>query len=176
MILITELGALALWFEQSGTQRKKRSEEAPTACETGTEDHILCANCRRLITTPEERISIDGAHEHDFVNPHGLVFGIGCFGAAPGCVPVGEMTTDWTWFPGFGWSIAICRSWVARTRAVCGSTRRASIPVNWTTLVRLPFWFAMVQLLGSRIIVPVIVRGGFRLAAGRRPLPLKMGP
>ena len=49
-----------------------------------------------------------GAHAHCFVNPHGQVFEIGCFARAPGCRALGPATTDWTWFPGWAWQVALC--------------------------------------------------------------------
>ncbi len=56
------------------------------------------------------------AHEHTFVNPHGIVHHIGCFAAAPGCVHLGATETAFSWFPGWGWQVAAC----ARCRAHVG--------------------------------------------------------
>ena len=70
--------------------------------------HILCARCRRIITTSAHRIDINGAHIHTFANPHGIVFEIGCFQAATGCMYQGPVTDDFSWFAGFGWKIACC--------------------------------------------------------------------
>jgi len=70
--------------------------------------HLLCAVCGHLITYDGERISIQGAHRHTFANPHGLVFRIGCFRAAPGCRRASRETTDFSWFPGYAWNIQVC--------------------------------------------------------------------
>lgn len=70
---------------------------------------LLCANCGCVITSPSQRISVDGSHHHTFTNPVGLVFEIGCFRDAPGCRQAGSATGDWTWFDGFIWRIAVCR-------------------------------------------------------------------
>ncbi len=69
---------------------------------------IVCAVCGHHITTERERIEVKGRHEHRCVNPDGVVFHIGCFQRAPGCVSHGTPTTEFTWFPGFAWSYALC--------------------------------------------------------------------
>jgi hypothetical protein len=69
---------------------------------------IVCNACGHPITSEDERIGMQGAHEHTCVNPHGLVFRIGCFAAAPGCRAMGVPTTDFTWFAGFAWCYALC--------------------------------------------------------------------
>jgi hypothetical protein len=81
------------------------------AGETDTEEErlILCRQCGWAITNPKARITVDGAHRHTFANPHGLLFEIGCFHSADGCVIVGPATDDFTWFKGFFWRIAVCR-------------------------------------------------------------------
>ena len=71
-------------------------------------DFLLCANCRNLITTRQAAISAGGGHQHTFANPHGLVYTIGCFGQAPGCGVAGAASTEFTWFPGFNWRVAVC--------------------------------------------------------------------
>ena len=69
---------------------------------------LCCAACRRPVTRENDRMEIQGQHEHLFSNPHGLTFRIGCFAMASGCVYVGEATEEWTWFPGYRWQIAVC--------------------------------------------------------------------
>jgi hypothetical protein len=69
---------------------------------------ITCRACRHPITRTDECISVQGGHEHTFANPHGIVFRIGCFGAADGCGYLGPPTFEFTWFSGFQWRIALC--------------------------------------------------------------------
>jgi len=69
---------------------------------------ILCLNCRHHITHDQQRISIGGSHIHSFANPHGVLFNIGCFTEADGCMPIGEKTGIFTWFPGYSWQIVHC--------------------------------------------------------------------
>jgi len=70
---------------------------------------LACAACRRGVTTTADRISVDGGHEHTFINPHGFCFRIGCFARAAGCVAVGPASAEWTWFAGRTWQVAHCR-------------------------------------------------------------------
>jgi hypothetical protein len=85
----------------------------PGAAEDGAEaipdeGPLRCAQCLWPVTFPRDRRSVGGAHRHVFANPHGLVFEIGCFARAPGCVPVGPDTPDFSWFPGTTWQVASC--------------------------------------------------------------------
>ncbi|WP_053062105.1 cereblon family protein [Desulfovibrio sp. TomC] len=51
---------------------------------------------------------MSGSHSHVFANPYGQVFRVECFAAAPGCVTVGPISLDFSWFPDTGWQVAIC--------------------------------------------------------------------
>jgi len=70
---------------------------------------ILCRQCRHLVTTEADRISVQGSHQHTFANPHGFIFQIGCFQSAPGCGYTGPLIAEFSWFKGFSWKIAVCR-------------------------------------------------------------------
>lgn len=72
------------------------------------EKRLFCAACRTLITDQDERIPIQGAHEHACTNPHGLTFHIGCFRSAQGCAHYGEATAEYSWFKSYAWRIALC--------------------------------------------------------------------
>jgi len=72
------------------------------------DDALRCAVCDHRITDRGYRIEHSGAHEHTFVNPHGIVHTIGCYSSAPGCAHVGDIVETFSWFPGFSWQIAIC--------------------------------------------------------------------
>lgn len=43
------------------------------------------------------------------MNPSGLRFDVACFSIAPGCMPEGERSSVWTWFPGRAWQVALCK-------------------------------------------------------------------
>ncbi len=69
---------------------------------------LFCRQCTRLITYPDQRLMVDGAFRHTFFNPQGIVFEIGCFQTAAGCIAIGEETSEFTWFKGFSWRICLC--------------------------------------------------------------------
>ena len=70
---------------------------------------LVCAECLHAITTAGARIEVSGSHAHTFSNPHGFVFHIDCFAVAPGCDPRSDPSTEYTWFPGYSWQVAVCR-------------------------------------------------------------------
>jgi hypothetical protein len=74
------------------------------------EGWIVCARCGGFVTESRARSSVNGAHEHTFINPAGVIFRVGCFSEAPGVRPAGEESSHWTWFAGFAWQVALCRS------------------------------------------------------------------
>ena len=71
---------------------------------------VCCRACGAEITSPDHAVEVDGGHEHTFVNPFGILFHIGCFQDARGCVNTGDPTTEFSWFPGFAWRYASCAS------------------------------------------------------------------
>ena len=85
-------------------------EDVEDAPEKEEEPYILCRQCSQAITRPTDRISKQGAHQHTFANPHGIVYEIGCFRSATGCGYTGPATDEFSWFPGYEWRVAVCRS------------------------------------------------------------------
>jgi len=83
-------------------------EKKPAEEDIRKDVFMLCRNCRHKITTHEQRIEVNGKHQHIFANPSGMVFQIGCFSAADGCANHGISTFEFTWFTGFGWRFSIC--------------------------------------------------------------------
>ncbi len=84
---------------------------APNGRDQTAEKHreaLFCRHCTRLITFPDQRLAVDGAFRHTFFNPQGIVFEIGCFQTAAGCVAIGRETSEFTWFKGFSWRICLC--------------------------------------------------------------------
>jgi hypothetical protein len=72
------------------------------------EKAIVCRNCRHPITSTETLRSIDGSRTHTFFNPAGIIFELICFSHAPGCAVYGAASTDFSWFSGFTWRVALC--------------------------------------------------------------------
>ncbi len=69
---------------------------------------LVCAACGHFITRREFAVRANGARLHTFCNPHGLVFEIALFSQAPGCLVLGPPCLEFTWFPGYAWSVACC--------------------------------------------------------------------
>jgi hypothetical protein len=84
---------------------EKQDSPAPTLSD---ESYILCKLCGNHITSVENIISVQGSHRHTFTNPAGLVFEIGCFSSADGCLVSGIPTMEFTWFSGYRWNYAHC--------------------------------------------------------------------
>ena len=53
-------------------------------------------------------MTINDRHEHAFFNPAGIAFEIRCFRRAPGAVPHGEPSAEFTWFPSYRWQVVLC--------------------------------------------------------------------
>lgn len=79
-------------------QEKKKKEE----------QYLLCKLCNNRITKITNRFEVQGGAEHSFLNPAGMVFHIGCFRDAEGCLPVGDVQSEWSWFKGFRWQVVCC--------------------------------------------------------------------
>ena len=69
---------------------------------------IFCRLCGHRVTSDEERIAVDGSHTHAIFNPAGILFEVGCFRLAPGCLASGEASGQFTWFAGYLWRTALC--------------------------------------------------------------------
>jgi hypothetical protein len=69
---------------------------------------LRCHQCNAPITTMKERTSRGGQHLHTVFNPAGIVYEIGCFNQAPGCVAPGAASGEFSWFAGYSWRVAFC--------------------------------------------------------------------
>lgn len=83
-------------------------EDEPQENVLEPEEVIRCRQCRNVITSPDERIIIQGSHQHTFANPHGIVFEIGCFRNVKGCGYIGPSSNEFSWFSGFSWRVVVC--------------------------------------------------------------------
>jgi hypothetical protein len=75
---------------------------------------VRCATCDHEVARFDDRFAQDGRAEHVFTNPGGYTFVIGCWRQAAGCVGIGEESTEWSWFPGCAWRVAVCRKCTAQ--------------------------------------------------------------
>ncbi len=71
-------------------------------------NYIYCANCSHVLTTSDQRIDVNGSHEHYCTNPHGFEFHLGCFAEALGCDISGQAYAADSWFMGYAWRLAAC--------------------------------------------------------------------
>ena len=83
-------------------------EEEPFEIEE--EANLLCKICGNKITNYKYVIEVKGKYKHICVNPHGILFEIGCFSKVFNCHGTGVSTYEFTWFPGFAWRILLCNS------------------------------------------------------------------
>jgi hypothetical protein len=90
------------WLEEILRSRRKEGRRE--------EENLYCFVCGRIVTQARYRISVDGTHRHSFTNPGGYRFEIGCFREAQGCEQTGEFTDFYSWFTGYAWRYAMCRS------------------------------------------------------------------
>jgi len=74
-----------------------------------TDDALYCRACGHLVTRHRWGLN-QGGNEHRLANPIGLVFTVICFAEAPGAVTSGAPTHEHTWFEGYEWCFALCRS------------------------------------------------------------------
>ncbi len=98
----------------SDRQTKKKPEtligDESIEKESDNDENILCRQCCQVVTSCAERMEVQGAHQHTFANPGGVIYRIGCFRSVRGCVFIGSATEEWSWFKGFSWKIAVCSS------------------------------------------------------------------
>jgi len=69
---------------------------------------VLCSVCKSRITKKNEKIEVSGKHIHTFVNPTGVYYNIRCFRTAEGVSIFSGSTDNFTWFPGYSWSVVVC--------------------------------------------------------------------
>jgi len=100
------------WLRQECGRKRARKTVVTTWADEQEmpEEAIFCRACGAVVTARRESIEVAGTHTHTFFNPAGIVFELGCFKQAKGCLVAGEPTSDFTWFAGHVWSFALCRS------------------------------------------------------------------
>ena len=106
--MVSAIAPTLLFFDPQTEEDKKQTVKTRAGIKPKKEQRLFCAACRHLVTHQDERIPVQGGHEHRFTNPHGITYHIGCYREAAGCSVVGESTAEFTWFPGYAWRIALC--------------------------------------------------------------------
>jgi hypothetical protein len=104
----------------------------------GDKTPLYCVFCANPITDEGWKIEIQGKNEYVFANPGGYIFHINTFRLAPGCLSLGERIFEHTWFPGYSWDYASCKS--------CGSH------LGWKFIsLQKSFWGLIKDRLSSKI-------------------------
>ncbi len=106
--MATVLVPALLFFDPLREEKRQGQTKIQSDIKPRKEKRLFCATCRHPVTHQDERIIVQGAHEHRCTNPQGIAYHIGCFREAAGCVPSGEATTEFTWFKGYAWRIVLC--------------------------------------------------------------------
>ncbi len=72
------------------------------------DERILCKQCMAYVANKDDIITVEGSTSHYKRNPAGIFFSIICLSSALGCRILGDYTSEYSWFSGYKWSIAIC--------------------------------------------------------------------
>lgn len=96
-------------------------------------EKLFCAACGHLITFADQHIVMKGDHEHTVFNPAGIIFTIGCFQDAPGCLTTGQKVPNSAGFPAINGNLRTVRIvnaiWVG-----CFATHRKYQPIFLVSL------------------------------------------
>jgi len=101
---------LALRDPAANRHRTRRPGSATEATrgESGARA-ILCRTCRTRLSDPGAVFPMKtGGATGVFMNPHGFLHEVVTVRRAENIVHLGWPTTDFSWFPGYAWEIALC--------------------------------------------------------------------
>ncbi|MBU0485524.1 MAG: hypothetical protein KKB30_13545 [Proteobacteria bacterium] len=110
LLVATKIGGPLLFKEEGGCSDPAMRSGTRIEELTEEENGIFCKQCRAVITGKENVIRVAGRHLHICYNQVGVIFRVGCFRDAPGCLRHGEPTLENTWFLGYRWRFADCAS------------------------------------------------------------------
>lgn len=96
------------WFDTTSSDLLELEKTEHKSSTTDRGKRLRCRLCEHVITFENQRVFVEGNHEHIRNNPHGYEFHFECFQNAPGCSTFGEVTAEHSWFRGYKWQIAIC--------------------------------------------------------------------
>ncbi len=98
--------ALLLRYEGgTSSDTVSREESRP---EEKDEEGLFCYKCGHFITSRKSAIKITEQHHHTFFNPAGVIYEIGCFSDAAGCIQYGPFSSEFSWFAGYMWRLSLC--------------------------------------------------------------------
>lgn len=100
---------LALRDEATRAKLGRSPEHDDAASAANERSRYLCRSCRSPISDAAAAFSPSGGPAVQlFTNPGGLVCQVLTLSRASGLVFVGPATTEYTWFAGYAWRVALC--------------------------------------------------------------------
>ena len=69
-----------------------------------------CSACNSVITSSDRLVPVSGMNRHNFTNPAGVFCDFFTFSSCPGALAFGDPIVEHSWFPGYGWSVALCEN------------------------------------------------------------------
>ena len=94
---------------------------------------LRCRRCGTLVTDRSHCFDALGTGNRAvFANPHGIVFEILAVLRVENVLPAGERTSEFTWFPGYAWTPALC--------AGCGTNLGWVFDAEATSTAPSRFW------------------------------------
>jgi cereblon len=89
--------------------REERRPAPGKAADALVRRALCCRHCGLEVSDTAALFTQDGAQvTRVFANPYGLLHEIVTVRRAQNLVPVGPATTEFSWFPGYAWEIALC--------------------------------------------------------------------
>lgn len=77
--------------------------------EEKSSSRLCCRQCQHPITDHRASLEMLGGHVHEFTNPGGYEYQIALYNQAD-CITHGPAMTEFTWFAGYAWQLALCSS------------------------------------------------------------------
>ena len=69
-----------------------------------------CLACNSVITYSDRLVAVSDTKRHRFTNPAGVICDFLTFSSCPGAATFGDPTDEYSWFPGYSWSFALCQN------------------------------------------------------------------
>lgn len=97
-------------FEHDTKKNPLPLDELQQEEEESQDQAYCCVHCENLLVLKSHAIRVQEQHTHHFVNPQGILYEVACFRTAPGVIALGEPSFYWTWFVGYRWQTALCKT------------------------------------------------------------------
>lgn len=87
--------------------KQEHQEDVKSGRKASHKAGLCCIRCLHLITEHAAYMELAGGHSHVFTNPSGVTYQLVLYSRAD-CVIHGPATTEYTWFAGYAWQLALC--------------------------------------------------------------------